>query len=145
MGKRTPEGRLEAGKRYGATEESEQAVEMALAYLAAHQRDNGSWSFDLNLAPCNGRCRHTPPNRDSKTPVTGATGLALLAFLGAGYTHQQPSPYQETVRRGIYFLRSVAAETASGYDWQSGSMYGHGIALMRAGGSSMYDSGWQPI
>ena len=131
MGKRTPEGRLEAGKRYGATEESEQAVEMALAYLAAHQRDNGSWSFDLNLAPCNGRCRHTKaPNRDSKTPVTGATGLALLAFLGAGYTHHQPSPYQETVRRGIYFLRSVAAETASGYDWQSGSMYGHGIALM---------------
>ncbi|MCH5375462.1 MAG: hypothetical protein JJ992_15940, partial [Planctomycetes bacterium] len=33
-------------------------------------------------------------------------------------------------RRGLYYLRAVAAETQSGYDWQQGSMYGHGIALM---------------
>lgn len=130
--KRTPQGRLEMGKKYGATVDSERAVELALAYLAAHQRSNGSWSFDLNLAPCNGQCRHSKEkNSDSATPVTGATGLALLAFLGAGHTHQRSGPYQETVRRGIYFLRSIAGETAeSGYDWQQGSMYGHGIALM---------------
>lgn len=129
--KRTPQGRLEMGKKYGASVESERAVELALAYLAAHQRSNGSWSFDLNLAPCNGQCRHSKEkNSDSATPITGATGLALLAFLGAGHTHHKSGPYQETVRRGIYFLRSIAGETESGYDWQQGSMYGHGIALM---------------
>ena len=129
--KRTPQGRLEMGEKYGATAESERAVELALAYLAAHQRSNGSWSFDLNLAPCNGQCRHSKEkNSDSATPITGATGLALLAFLGAGHTHHKSGPYQETVRRGIYFLRSIAGETESGYDWQQGSMYGHGIALM---------------
>ena len=129
--KRTPQGRLEMGKKYGASVESERAVELALAYLAAHQRSNGSWSFDLNLAPCNGQCRHSKEkNADSATPITGATGLALLAFLGAGHTHHKSGPYQETVRRGIYFLRSIAGETESGYDWQQGSMYGHGIALM---------------
>ena len=129
--KRTPQGRLEMGEKYGASVESERAVELALAYLAAHQRSNGSWSFDLNLAPCNGQCRHSKEkNSDSATPITGATGLALLAFLGAGHTHHKSGPYQETVRRGIYFLRSIAGETESGYDWQQGSMYGHGIALM---------------
>jgi hypothetical protein len=131
LGKRTPKGRLEMGQKYGATQESERAVELALAYLAAHQRNDGSWSFDLNLAPCNGQCKHSKlPNSGSATPVTGATGLALLAFLGAGHTHHQAGPYQETVRRGIYYLRSIASEVEAGYDWQRGSMYGHGIALM---------------
>ncbi len=128
---RTPEGRLEYGKKYGATQESEQAVEAALVWLAAHQRDNGSWSFNLDLDPCNGRCRHTKKKgSESPTPSTGATGLALLAFLGAGHTHHREGPYQETVRRGIYYLRSVAGEAEAGLDWQQGSMYGHGIALM---------------
>ena len=129
--RRTPEGRREFGKRYGATPESEQAVEAALAYLAAHQRDNGSWSFDLNLDPCNGQCRDSKkPGTETPTPSTGATGLALLAFLGAGHTHHKKGPYQETVRRGSYSLRAVAGEAEAGYDWQQGSMYGHGIALM---------------
>ena len=75
--RRTPEGRREFGKLYGATEQSEQAVELALAYLAAHQRDNGSWSFDLSLDPCNGQCRHSKKSdSDTPTPSTGATGSA---------------------------------------------------------------------
>ncbi len=35
---------------------------------------------------------------------TGITGLALLAFLGAGQTHQV-GPYTENVNRGLEFLR----------------------------------------
>jgi len=131
LSRRTPEGRLEYGAKYGATRESEQAVEAALAWLAAHQRDNGSWSFNLELAPCNGECRHTKKKgTESPTPSTGATGLALLAFLGAGHTHHHEGPYQETVRRGIYFLRDIGGEAGAGLDWQQGSMYGHGIAVM---------------
>ena len=131
MSARTPEGRTEVGRKYGATAASEQAVENALRWLADHQRADGSWSFDLRLAPCEGRCRHgRPDGEDTPTPATAATGLALLAFMGAGYTSQE-GKYTETVRRGIYYLRSVAAETQFGYDWQQGgSMYGHGIALM---------------
>ena len=131
LSKRTPEGRLEYGRKYGATRQSEEAVDAALAWLAAHQRDNGSWSFNLELDPCNGQCRHSKKKgEESPTPSTGATGLALLAFLGAGHTHHNDGPYRETVRRGIYYLRGVAADAEAGYDWQQGSMYGHGIALM---------------
>ena len=126
---RTPEGRKELGDKYGATGDSEEAVEAALHWIAEHQRPNGSWSFDLSLDPCNGQCRHSKDAGDTPTPTTGATGLALLAFLGAGYT-QHDGIHAQTIQRGIYYLRSVASETEVGYDWQHGSMYGHAIALM---------------
>ncbi|MEM6469192.1 MAG: prenyltransferase/squalene oxidase repeat-containing protein [Planctomycetota bacterium] len=131
MASRLPEARIANGRRFGATKESEEAVERALRWLALHQRSDGSWSFDLSLEPCSGRCRHgKPANEDTPTPSTAATGLALLAFLGAGYT-QHEGPYQETVSKGIYYLKAVAAETQFGYDWQQGgSMYGHGIAML---------------
>ncbi|KAA5546945.1 hypothetical protein FYK55_00540 [Roseiconus nitratireducens] len=131
MSSRTPEGRKKYGDLFGATAESETAVENALRWLAAHQRDDGSWSFDLELSPCDGRCSHgKPKNENTPTPATAATGLAMLAFLGAGYTTES-GPYQETVQRGWYYLKSAAIETENGFDWQqSGSMYGHGIAML---------------
>lgn len=132
LASRTPEGRAKSIGNGGSTGPSERAVEEALRWIAEHQRPNGSWSFNLNLDPCNGRCQHSKrANEETPTPSTGATGLALLAFLGAGYTHEK-GPYQETVKRGLYYLRSVASEAEAGYDWQQGSMYGHGIALMAA-------------
>lgn len=131
MSARTPEGRKKQGDLYGATAESETAVENALKWLAVHQRSDGSWSFNLELAPCDGQCRHGKPlGENTPTPSTAATGLALLSFFGAGYT-DVVGPYQDTVRRGLYYLKSAAVETEYGFDWQQGgSMYGHGIAMM---------------
>jgi len=130
LGGRSPAGRQEWGQRLGATPESEAAVELALRWLADHQRNDGSWSFDLTAAPCDGRCqnpRHNP-NR-LPAPPTAATGLALLAFLGAGYTHQA-GPYAEEVERGLYYLRGQMRPADFGSDLQLGSMYGHGIATL---------------
>lgn len=129
---RSPEKRVELGQRYGATAGgSEAAVEMALKWLANHQARNGSWSFNLKDDPCGGRCGNGRPTGDpTPTPSTAATGLALLAFLGAGYTPHTDNPYSDNVRRGLYHLRQAAAPAQGGYDWQQGSMYGHGIALM---------------
>ncbi len=129
---RTPEGRTKYGQRYGATPQSEAAVDSALQWIADHQRPNGSWSFNLQLDPCQGRCRNSKAAGDTPTPATGATGLALLAFLGAGHTHKT-GPYADHIRRGIYYLRSVAGETQFGFDFQQGSMYGHGIAQLALG------------
>ncbi|MGB7347020.1 MAG: prenyltransferase/squalene oxidase repeat-containing protein [Pirellulaceae bacterium] len=129
---RTPEGRQEYGEKYGATAQSEAAVDLALHWLAQHQRPDGSWSFNLDLDPCNGRCRHSKTSSDSPAPSTGATGLALLAFLGAGHTHHT-GDYTDTIQRGLYYLRGIASESEVGLDWQNGSMYSHGIALMALG------------
>jgi len=126
---RMPERRRELGKQYGATAASEDAVELALQWLAAHQKPSGGWSFDLTSAPCRGQCRHGKVAGETPTPSTAATGLAMLAFLGAGYTHQS-GPYADHLHRAIYYLRDVYSESQFGFDWQQGSMYGHGIALM---------------
>lgn len=111
----------------GGTLESEEAVERALDWLAQHQLPSGAWSLVHDQGRCNGRCRH---NGSKDRFDTAATGLALLAFLGAGYTHKD-GKHRETVRKGVYFLLQVMEETPQGgsFLYQSDrGMYNHGIA-----------------
>lgn len=109
----------------GGTKESEDAVEMGLAWLAAHQRVDGGWRFDLRDGPCGGRCG----NSGSHGTTTGATALALLPFLGAGYLPTDPK-YGPVVERGLYYLKNRVLMTPHGGDLQEGSMYGHGLATI---------------
>ncbi|MEM9351821.1 MAG: prenyltransferase/squalene oxidase repeat-containing protein [Planctomycetota bacterium] len=96
----------------GGTDETEAAVEEGLAWLAAHQYPDGSWRFDLEPCPsCQGQCRNSGVARTD----CASTGLALLCFLGAGYTHQD-GPYQETVQGGLYFLTQQMRLTRRGGD-----------------------------
>ena len=122
---RTKQMRTKLAQTRGGTKASEDAVEFGLAWLAAHQRNDGGWRFDHHKGPCKGRCRD--PGTNGST--TGATGIALLAFLGAGYTHKT-GKYNEVVHRGLYYLMSSGTPTANGVDFQEGSMYGHGIASL---------------
>ncbi len=122
---RQPQLRAHLAKTRGGSVESEQSVELGLAWLAAHQWADGGWRFDHTLGPCQGSCRD--PGRVATT--TGATGLALLPFLGAGYTHQQ-GPYREVVQRGLYYLSERMIVTPNGGDLQEGTMYAQGIATL---------------
>lgn len=109
----------------GGTAASESAVELGLAWLAAHQRSDGGWRFTFDDGPCQGVCR----NSGSVGTTTGATSLALLPFLGAGYTHLQ-GPYQETVGKGLAYLSGRMLETSHGGDLQEGTMYAQGLAAL---------------
>lgn len=71
-------------RRLGMTAGSEAAVNLGLKWLAQQQAPSGEW-------------------RDAH--AVGVTGLALLAFLGAGHTHRATGPYQDTVQRGVDWLR----------------------------------------
>ncbi|RMF42168.1 MAG: hypothetical protein D6753_08215 [Planctomycetota bacterium] len=124
---RSADRRAELARARGGTRQSEAAVERALAWLAEHQLPSGGWSLLHDRGRCDGRCRN-PGSPDRFDPA--ATGLSLLAFLGAGYTHRD-GKYRETVRRGIYFLMQVMEETPYGgsFLYQSPrGMYNHGIA-----------------
>lgn len=124
---RTANSRRELAIARGGTIESEQAVERALQWLAAHQLPSGGWSLVHEGGECNGRCANNG-TRERFDPA--ATGLSLLAFLGAGYTHQV-GQHRETVRRGVYFLLQVLEETNQGGSFLHQSergMYNHGIA-----------------
>lgn len=121
---RTTDARREAAKTLGGSEASEEAVERGLEWLVRNQYPDGHWSI------------HDFPGEASPDLAEGsfesdsaATGLSLLAFLGAGYTHQT-GKYQDSVSRGMKWLLDrqkpngdlFADETE--FVW----FYSHGIA-----------------
>ncbi|MFH1745451.1 MAG: HEAT repeat domain-containing protein, partial [Planctomycetota bacterium] len=89
-------------QRFGGTPHTESAVESGLAWLAAHQSSDGSWSR-FNFAdndPPDDRCTGQAIKRIQSSLQPGLTGLCLLAFLGAGYTDTS-GPYLREVRKAI--------------------------------------------
>jgi hypothetical protein len=125
LGGRKPGGRGKYAAKRGASQESEDAVERGLHWLAMHQRPDGSWSFDHRGEFCKNECANpgTFPSNNA------ATGLALLPFLGAGYTHKE-GPYTDTMRRGLYFLGKQMIMTPHGGDLHESTMYAQGIATI---------------
>lgn len=112
----------------GGNAASEDAVSRGLRWLQAHQLPSGGWCFDLKQGPCEGRCRDS----GSEVSTTGATALALLAFLGRGET-QLEGDYQDTVKRGLYYLTSQMRTGPHGGDLRGeggGTMYSHGISTI---------------
>ena len=131
-------------QRAGASLASEQAVERALDWLARHQDaadgrwDGGTARFrDGTVAPdddsftihcpagevCFGECYYWEAD-------TALTGLSLLAYLGAGYTHQD-GKYAQVVAKGLEFL--LKSQKADG-DLRGASlavgMYCHSMATL---------------
>jgi hypothetical protein len=129
----------------GGSSASEAAVEAGLRWLARHQAEDGSWSFlfdDRHCPQCSGQCR----NPGVMESTTASTGLSLLCFLGAGYTHRE-GPYQQEVSKAIYYLVNKMVITSDGGDLRdvsvmtnavdnlmivrkSGDMYSHAIACL---------------
>lgn len=112
--------------RDGGTKESEDAVMRGLRWLAAHQRDDGSWHFDHAAGGGCQYCSHPGTHGSS----IAATGLALLPFLGAGQTHVR-GEFTETVRKGLEYIKKRMIVTPLGGDLQDGiTLYAQGIATL---------------
>ena len=103
--------------------DTEEAIERGLAYLASSQKSDGSWSLQ-------GHGDAVALRSD-----TAATGLALLAFQGAGYTHRQHQ-YADTVARGIQWLVDHQRSNGNLYvpeneiSDRNVALYSHGIAAL---------------
>ncbi len=130
-------------QRDGASAASELAVERALDWLSRHQDPDGRWDagtaryddgtpakgehdFTVHCPAgevCFGECAYWEAD-------TALTGLALLTYLGAGYSHTQ-GRYVETVGKGLNFL---LAEQKSDGDLRGRSqvvgMYCHTMATL---------------
>ncbi len=136
--------RTSLAQRGGASLASEQAVERALDWLARHQDlADGRWdggtarykdgtavedddSFTIHCPAgevCSGECFYWEAD-------TALTGLSLLAYLGAGYTHVD-GKYASTVGKGIEFLlRSQKADGDLRGPSQAVGMYCHSMATL---------------
>ena len=102
---------------------TEEAIELGLQYLANTQNKDGSWSLQGH------------GNNVALRSDTAATGLCLLAFQGAGYTHLQHQ-YADTVSRGLKFLINNQRTNGNLYRPERHSsdenvaFYSHGIAAL---------------
>jgi hypothetical protein len=113
VGRRTGSARGGAVTRYGGSDASEAAVLKALRWLKknqnAGQTELGSWGAQYKVA---------------------MTGLALLAFLGHGETHESQE-FEQTIKEALNFLSTQADQSqapTSGYIGTSRFEYQHPIA-----------------
>ncbi|MED5329931.1 MAG: prenyltransferase/squalene oxidase repeat-containing protein [Planctomycetota bacterium] len=107
------------------------AVDDALLWLKNHQTADGYWScaaFDLECGKqgedviCSGT--------GEATHDVGVTGMALLAFLGAGHTDKE-GKYKETVKAGLRYLKDVQSSDGNfASDTISDYTYDHIIATL---------------
>jgi hypothetical protein len=131
VSQRQSDQRAAAAAANGGTRESEAAVENGLKWLMAHQSGDGSWSLQYRTPECAAGCDHEGREGDYQP---AATGLALLSFLGAGYSHRE-GPYQAELRKAIYYLITRIEYDESGEvgnlaGISEHAMYNHGIATL---------------
>ncbi len=103
--------------------ETEEAIERGLKFLVARQHPDGHWSLQ------------TPDEPVMLRSDTAATGLCLLSFQGAGYTHQQHQ-YAAVVSSGLRALLAMQRPDGNLYrsedpvSDQNVMFYSHGIAAL---------------
>ncbi|MGA2032934.1 MAG: squalene--hopene cyclase [Thermoguttaceae bacterium] len=121
--------RLGVAEGGGGTPETEAAVGMALRWLADNQSSDGRWDANAHEAG-----RETLTNGQNRRQAgiqadSAMTGLALLAFLAAGHTHER-GPYRENIRQGLeYLLLTQAGDgNLAGRADSFAMMYSHAMA-----------------
>jgi hypothetical protein len=125
FGYRDGGGRKKAVGRWGGSPATESAVEAALRWLARHQEPDGHW--DINKYEGGGSVSGGLANDEA------VTALALLAFLGAGYTHRSGGPFQATVSRSTeWLLKQQRADGGWGDPGQASgySAYAEGLGAL---------------
>jgi hypothetical protein len=126
--------RAAAAAARGGSLQTERAVQAALAWLAVAQAADGRWS----VVEHGGGVERAVQGHDRRGAGAksdhGVTGLALLAFLGAGQTHRD-GPYADVVARGLRFLteRQRADGSLAGDAEFFAALYCHGMATLALG------------
>ncbi len=128
MAKEAFRSRSPAAIANSAEPTTEAAIQLGLEFLARYQSPDGSWSlsaFDQSH----------PQHVAQLSSDTAATGLALLAFQGAGYNHRE-FKYARQVNHGLQWLIENQRNDGCLYvesDERSNNscrMYSHGIAAL---------------
>ena len=121
-GRSNPQVRKQLVQAGGGTPQSEAAVEAALKWFIQHQLPDGSWSFDLARCPsCQGQCKGSGTLGKS---VAAPTALAILPFLGRGYTHKE-GPYKKQLE---FALNALASKVVAGQGNAGEGAYAQGLA-----------------
>jgi hypothetical protein len=135
---RQDKNRMEIIRAFGADEDSEAAVQAALQWLSKAQSPDGSWNSARYGGGTETRALGEYRYGTGDRADTGITGLALLAFLSAGHTHEE-GEFQNVVGQGLgYLLReqmpsgdlSGHKQIGNEHSVVNARMYCHSIALL---------------
>jgi hypothetical protein len=123
--------RLAIARQRGGDERTETAVQASLAWLAANQEADGRWSASRHGAGVERSVLGHDRQGAGAGADTGVTGLAVLAFLGAGESHLE-GRWRENVQHGLeYLLRSQRRDgSLAGNARLFAAMYCHGMASL---------------
>ncbi|MDC0279008.1 terpene cyclase/mutase family protein [bacterium] len=128
---RTGEAKTRALQETGGSFETEQSVQRALRFLVKQQRKDGAWDpkttgAGIERSPL-GMSRSSAGTRAE----TGITGLALLALMGAGHTHQN-GEFADSVYRGLAYLihNQRPSGSMAGQATTYEATYCHGMAAL---------------
>jgi len=113
-------GRKRAVARFGGSPATESAVEAALRWLARHQEPDGHW--DIKKYEGGGNVSGGLAND------AAVTGMAVLAFLGAGHTHKT-GKYRDNVSRATKWLMKEQLPTG-GWTNHSYRAYAAGLCTL---------------
>jgi hypothetical protein len=108
---RKPERRGEVLKELDSEERIRRAIGRGLSWLQRQQKSDGHWVLYGRDAGY-----PDPGEYSSISTLTGATALAMLAFLGDGHTHKQRGPYQKTVAKGLKWLLGIQKPSGDFHD-----------------------------
>jgi hypothetical protein len=128
---RTSESKARLLREYGGSNESEEAVALALKWIVDHQLSDGGWNFDHRIGGGD-TDRSSPDPGELVEARAGATAMALLPLLGNGQTHLT-GKYKDVVRRGLEYLMARGTPQRRGavsFLEPGGTMYSHGLAAI---------------
>ncbi len=113
FGGRSKAGRSAMVAKMGGNAASEKAVHQGLTWMSRHQAKDGGWSFDHSGGECKGNC--SQPGSLGENCRNAATGMAILAMLGAGNTPFE-GDFQESVLNGVKYLLTNSKASPAGLD-----------------------------
>jgi hypothetical protein len=128
---RTAEFKAQARQLFGGNAKTQAAVDAALAWLVAHQSDDGRWDADALGAGHETKTLGEDRENAGTHADTGITALAVLALMADGHTHLR-GPYRKTTQKGLEFLLASQGTDGNlaGDARLYASMYCHGMASL---------------
>ncbi len=129
-----PFGSRRGGKKnlrtHGGGGQTQKAVDFGLTWLKQHQSQDGRWDCDGFMVNGDSSKGALCDGKGEATHDVGVSGLALLAFLGAGHTHRD-GKFKATVRKGLRWMKGVQdAEGCFGPRGDTHFTYDHAIASL---------------
>jgi len=109
LANRHGENKVKVLKENGGSVETEKAIERGLFWLICHQELDGRWSCSKNN-PFSGKTPLPDFSNEDELVDASVTGLAVLSFLGSGYTHTS-GKYKDFIKRGLEYIISCQNES----------------------------------